>query len=72
MQNAARVQLRTNDVILNRLPKSFDRFKILHLSDLHADMSKQALESVARIVNSINFDICVLGFKFEVQLRLTG
>jgi uncharacterized protein len=67
MQNAARIQLRTNDVILNRLPKSFNRFKILHLSDLHADMSKQALESVAKIVSSINFDICVLTGDFRAQ-----
>ena len=45
--NAGKLQLRRNDVRLPRLPEAFDGFTILHLSDLHADMSASALERVA-------------------------
>jgi predicted MPP superfamily phosphohydrolase len=66
-RNAACVRLRTNDVVSDRLPESFDGFKILHLSDLHAGMSQPAIESVAKIVNSIDFDICVLTGDFRAR-----
>lgn len=59
-RNAARVRIRTNEVILKRLPMSFDGFTILHLSDLHADMSRQAMTNVIRLVHDLNYDICVL------------
>jgi hypothetical protein len=45
--NAARVVLNRNVVCLPSLPVSFDRFTILHLSDLHADMSQRALARAA-------------------------
>jgi hypothetical protein len=48
--NAGKAQLRRNDVRLPRLPEAFDGFTILHLSDLHADMSASALEHVAELV----------------------
>src|SRR5271166_2075600 len=46
--NAARVRLRTNQVFSERLPAQFDGFTILHLSDLHSDMSAGAMAEVAR------------------------
>jgi predicted MPP superfamily phosphohydrolase len=66
-RNAAQVRLRKNDILSDRLPKSFDGFKILHLSDLHADMSQPALKKVAEITKSIDFDICVLTGDFRAQ-----
>ena len=41
-RNAARVRVRTNEVVSTRLPASFDRFTILQLSDLHVDMSSSS------------------------------
>src|SRR5271156_1261850 len=58
--NARKVQLRRNDVRLPRLPKAFDGFTILHLSDLHADMSVPALERVAELAVGLEYDLCVL------------
>jgi predicted MPP superfamily phosphohydrolase len=58
--NARNVQLRRNDVRLPRLPKVFAGFTILHLSDLHADMSAPALERVAELVRGLEYDLCVL------------
>ena len=58
--NAARVRLRTNQVISERLPAQFDGFTILHLSDLHSDMSAGAMAEVARLVDGLHYDLCVL------------
>ena len=58
--NAGKVQLRRNDVRLPRLPQAFDGFTILHLSDLHADMSASALERVAELALGLEYDLCVL------------
>ena len=54
--NAARVIVNRNPVPLPGLPPSFDGFTILHLSDLHADMSQAALlVSQASQVRSLRF-----------------
>jgi uncharacterized protein len=42
------------------LPKPFDGFTILQLSDLHVDMSKNAMERVAGLVRDLSYDLCIL------------
>ena len=58
--NAAKVRVRTNEVHSKRLPPQFDGFTILHLSDLHADMSAGAMAEVERLVGGLRYDLCVL------------
>ena len=58
--NASKVRLRRNDVHIAHLPRAFDGFSLLHLSDLHGDMSAPALERVNRIVPDLDYDLCVL------------
>jgi predicted MPP superfamily phosphohydrolase len=58
--NASKVNLRRNNVHMGRLSRAFDGFSLLHLSDLHADMSAPALERVHRIVRDLDYDLCVL------------
>ena len=54
--NAANVIVKRNLVPLPGLPTSFEGFTILHLSDLHADMSQAALlVSQASQVRSLRF-----------------
>ena len=43
-RNAAQIQVRRNYVRSIQIPKAFDGFAILHLSDLHVDMSRDAME----------------------------
>jgi predicted MPP superfamily phosphohydrolase len=64
-RNAARVALRRNTVRSARLPGAFSGFAILHLSDLHADMSQQALARAAELVAGLTYDICVLTGDFR-------
>ena len=58
--NAGKVQLKHNVVRLAHLPSAFDGFTILHLSDLHADMSGPAMQRVAELARSLDYDLCVL------------
>jgi Acyltransferase len=47
-RNAAKLRLRQNEIVWHRVPKAFDGFRILHLSDLHVDMSQQSyMDAVA-------------------------
>jgi predicted MPP superfamily phosphohydrolase len=58
--NASKVELRRNIVELPNLPEEFEGFEILHLSDLHADMSGSAMKRAAELVRGLEYDICVL------------
>jgi predicted MPP superfamily phosphohydrolase len=59
-RNAARVELRHHKVSSAHVPPSFDGFRILHLSDLHADISKAAMTSAIEFVADLDYDLCVL------------
>lgn len=58
--NATRVRLRTNEVFSKRLPPQFEGFTILHISDLHADISTGAMAEAARLIEGLRYDLCVL------------
>jgi predicted MPP superfamily phosphohydrolase len=58
--NAAKVRLLTNKVYSRRLPEAFEGYRILQLSDLHADMSKAAMGRVVALVAGLAYDTCVL------------
>jgi uncharacterized protein len=49
------------------LPKAFDGFTILHLSDLHVEMSEAAMMRLAAMLPSIDYDICVLTGDYRAQ-----
>ncbi|MGZ5916910.1 MAG: metallophosphoesterase [Methyloceanibacter sp.] len=58
--NAAKVEVRENRVASPRLPKAFDDFTILQLSDLHVEMSEVAMERVLGLLKEMRYDLCVL------------
>jgi predicted MPP superfamily phosphohydrolase len=60
LDNAAKVELRENRITLPRLPKAFDGFTILQLSDLHVEMSAAAMERVVMLLKDLRYDLCVL------------
>jgi predicted MPP superfamily phosphohydrolase len=59
-RNAGRVELRRNTIASARLPAVFEGFTILHLSDLHVEMSGAAMARVTELVAGLDYDICVL------------
>ncbi len=58
--NAAKVEMRENRIFSPRLPKAFDGFTVLQLSDLHVEMSEPAMERVINLLGSARYDVCVL------------
>jgi len=58
--NAERIQLRHNRVQRTDLPSAFDGFTILHISDMHADMSQGAMRRLAALLDELTYDLCVL------------
>lgn len=59
-RNAAQVRLTRNTVALAALPAAFEGFTLLHMSDLHVDMSEGAMIRVAELLRGLRYDLCVL------------
>ncbi len=59
-RNACAIEVRENEVVLDRLPAAFDGFTLLHLSDLHADLSPAITDAIAERAASCRADICVM------------
>jgi predicted MPP superfamily phosphohydrolase len=59
-RNADGVVVRRNAMTFARLPPAFDGFTILHLSDLHADISEGAMRSLVGLAEGLQYDLCVL------------
>jgi predicted MPP superfamily phosphohydrolase len=59
-RNALDIRLVENELPIVGLDQAFDGFTLLHLSDLHADMSGPAMARVAEILPGLTYDLCVL------------
>jgi predicted MPP superfamily phosphohydrolase len=68
-RNALNVQITENDIAVRGLPRRFDGFRILHLSDLHLDMSAALPAVLSERVAGLRYDICVLTGDFRFRTR---
>lgn len=59
-RNACAIRVVHNDLRLANLPRALDGFTILHLSDIHADLSETILHALIERVRELNYDLCVL------------
>lgn len=59
-RNAHRLEIRRHRVPLSGLPRAFDGFTILHLSDLHIDMDVQTPHSLIERIREVDYDLCVM------------
>jgi predicted MPP superfamily phosphohydrolase len=61
-RNAKNIQVTHNDVACKKLPGRFDGFTLLHISDLHVDMSEGAMRRLAELLllPELRYDVCVL------------
>ena len=50
LKNATRVELLHNHIVLDRLPSAFDGLTILHISDMHVEMSLGAMQSLIKLL----------------------
>lgn len=60
LRNAQKVRLTINEIRSKELPSLFNGFCVLQLSDLHADMNEEAMQTVVSLVRKLTYDICVL------------
>jgi predicted MPP superfamily phosphohydrolase len=60
VRNAQRIQVKRNYVAFKRLPRRFDGFTVLHISDLHVDMNEGAIQRLAELLPDLDYDLCVL------------
>jgi uncharacterized protein len=58
--NAARVQVRYNNIRFKTLPPAFNGLTLLHMSDFHADMNDGAMRMLEEILPALSYDLCVL------------
>jgi predicted MPP superfamily phosphohydrolase len=58
--NAARIEVRHNDIAIAALPPAFDGYTILHLSDLHVDLNPAAMQRLSELLPQARYDLCVL------------
>jgi uncharacterized protein len=59
-RNAARIEVRRNTVTASEVPETFDGFTMLHLSDLHCDISLGAMGHLGEHLETLSYDVCVL------------
>jgi len=65
LKNAGDVQVRTTDPAFAALPNSFEGFTLLHISDLHVDMSERAMQRMMELLPALDYDVCVLTGDFR-------
>lgn len=60
-----RLRVTRRDVVLDRLPESFDGYRILHLSDLHLDLDTSFTASLLKALDGCEYDACVVTGDFR-------
>ncbi len=59
-RNAHAVRVVTNEIRLPKLPMDCDGLRVLHLSDLHIDMSECIAEALISCTRDLTYDLCVM------------
>ena len=66
-RNALRFELHEREIRLASLPRSFDGYTLLHLSDLHVDMSPDFVPTLSERLQGLRYDQCVLTGDFRAR-----
>jgi uncharacterized protein len=59
-RNAEQVVVKRNELRFASLPESFNGYTILHISDMHVDMSEAAMRRLIGLLDGMEYDLCVL------------
>jgi hypothetical protein len=66
-RNAANVQVRHNPIGFADLPPAFEGYTILHITDLHVEMNRGAMDRLIELLPDLDYDICVLTGDFRAK-----
>ncbi|HEX7043838.1 MAG TPA: metallophosphoesterase [Burkholderiales bacterium] len=67
-RNARALVVRTHEVPLPGLPRAFDGYTILHISDPHLDLSADIPAALIERVRTLDYDLCVLTGDYRTQV----
>lgn len=66
-RNARAIAVRTHDLPVENLPREFEGYTLLHLSDLHIDIAPDVPEVLAAAVRGHRYDACVLTGDYRAE-----
>ena len=66
-RNALDIQVRHNDINLPGLPKAFDGFTLLQITDLHVDMHPDSEHAIIQSIMEVDYDACVLTGDYRLK-----
>lgn len=66
-RNAMHMHIRERDVRLRHLPRAFDGFRLLHMSDFHFDFNPSRTDVIGRAVEGLEYDACVLSGDYRAR-----
>jgi predicted MPP superfamily phosphohydrolase len=66
-RNAADVQVRRNAIGFATLPPAFDGFTVLHITDMHVEMNRGAIDRLIELLPGLDYDACVLTGDFRAK-----
>jgi uncharacterized protein len=69
-RNARTVAIVQQQIVLERLPPAFHGLRLLHLSDLHIDVSPESAHAIVAAVRDVDYDLCVM--TGDYRFRTTG
>ncbi len=69
LYNAAHPRLIKKDLVFKTLPKAFNGYTILHLTDLHLDFIPELPHRICSLVKGIRPDICVMTGDYVTEYR---
>ena len=69
LANGLDIRYRTVELGLPRLPREFDDYRILHISDPHFDAADGLGEAIVRTVTGAEVDLCVFTGDFRIAER---
>jgi predicted MPP superfamily phosphohydrolase len=59
-RNATQIAVRGIEVDFSKLPDTFDKYRVIHLSDLHLDGDYRIEELICERIRNLEYDLCVL------------
>ena len=66
-RNALDVRVAAHELVIPGLPRAFDGFTLLHMSDLHLDMNSEFPNVLAECIEPLEYDLCVLTGDYRYQ-----
>lgn len=65
VRNYFDIRVVQNEVVLDRLPEAFDGFRLLHLTDLHADLHPDFPAAVRQAIATVDYDLVAVTGDFR-------